>query len=105
MNCLVLTADFGEKDRGGLIGEELVWFSLTAGGGPPLYLVYRYMCHWCNNGTVYKEEGGRVRVTWVSLGLSPRGLGLGLEEGEGWRRLHFAQVAVLCQFFMLEDTS
>lgn len=26
-----------------------------------------------NNGTMYKEEGGRVRVTQVSPGLSPRG--------------------------------
>lgn len=59
MNCLVLTADFGERGRGGLIGEGLVWFSLTAGGGPPLYLVYRYMCHSTMVQCIRRREGGR----------------------------------------------
>lgn len=72
MNCLVLTVDFGERGRQGLIGEGLGWFSLTAGGATPI--IWGIQVHVpLNNGTMYKEEGGRVRVTQVSLGLSPRG--------------------------------
>ena len=36
MNCLVLTVDFGERGRGGLIEEGLGWFSIAAGGGTPI---------------------------------------------------------------------
>lgn len=72
MNYLVLTADLGERGGGGLIGEGLVWFSLTAGGGTPIIWGIQVNVP-LNNGTVYKEERGRVRVTRVSLGLSPRG--------------------------------
>ena len=72
MNCLVLTVDFGERGRQGLIGEGLGWFSLTAGGATPI--IWGIQVHVpLNNGTMYKEEGGRVRVTRVSPGLSPRG--------------------------------
>ena len=56
MNCLVLTVDFGERGRGGLIGEGLGWFSITAGGGTPI-IGYTGTCatqQWYN-----VEGGGR----------------------------------------------
>ena len=40
----------------GLIGEGLVWLSLTGGGTPIIWGTQVHVP--LNNGTVYKEEGG-----------------------------------------------